>query len=122
MVGRSGAACLHTNTTDNLSPQQYACVCMCRYIVRQVQLGLKSPQNAVAIAQGGLDYWCVLRFAFCVLRGASTCLDVAEIFASVARSLDSRCFLPSVQAACLPGWCMRNRRSSARSNPRPTKD
>jgi len=29
--------------------------------VRQVQLGLKSPKNAVAIAQGGLDYWyCVL--------------------------------------------------------------
>lgn len=30
-----------------------------RYIVRQVQLGLKNPKNAVAIAQGGLDYWCV---------------------------------------------------------------
>lgn len=30
-----------------------------RYIVRQVQLGLKSPKNALAIAQGGLDYWCV---------------------------------------------------------------
>lgn len=30
---------------------------VCRYIVRQVQLGLKSPKNAVAIAQGGLDYW-----------------------------------------------------------------
>ena len=38
--------------------QQYT-----KYIVRQVRLGLKSPKNAVAIAQGGLDY-CYKNFEF----------------------------------------------------------
>jgi len=38
--------------------QQYT-----KYIVKQVQLGLKSPKNAVSIAQGGLDY-CYQNFEF----------------------------------------------------------